>query len=81
MFFFFFFASRPKMADVPAPFCASPVAFSGRRILALMFNHRQLAEAIFADICLCTGVEEAAASLHKDCPLEGAHFFFLAKRK
>lgn len=68
------FGVGPKMADVQTPFCASLLCF-GVQNPSLVFNQRQLAEAIFADICVCTSVEEAAASLHRDCPLEWAQFF------
>lgn len=50
-----FFASGPKMADAQTPFCASLLCF-GVQNPSLVFNQRQLAEAIFADICVCTSV-------------------------
>lgn len=49
------FASRPKMADVLTPFCASLLCFGGQNP-SLVLNQRQLVEAIFAGICVCTSV-------------------------
>lgn len=56
------------------PFCASLFCFGGQNP-NLVFNQRQLVAAIFAGICVCTSVWEAAASLHRDSPLESAQFF------
>lgn len=55
------------------PFCVSLLCFGGQNP-SLVFNQRQLVEAIFAGICVCTSVWEAAASLHRDSPLEWAQF-------
>lgn len=61
------------MADVLTPFCASLLCFGGQNP-SLVLNQRQLVEAIFAGICVCTSVWEAATSLHRDSPLEWAQF-------
>lgn len=66
--------SRPKMADVLAPFCASFLCF-GRQNLSLVCNQRQLVGAMFAGICACTSMREAATSLHRDSLLVWAQFF------
>lgn len=55
------------------PFCVSLLCFGGQNT-SLVFNQRQLVEAIFAGICVCTSIWEAAASLHRDSPLEWAQF-------
>lgn len=43
------FWSRPKMAEVLTPFCASFFSFGGR---IPAYNQRQLVDAIFAGICV-----------------------------
>lgn len=55
------------------PFCVFLLCFGGQNP-RLVFNQRQLVEAIFASICVCTSVWDAAASLHRDSPLDWAQF-------
>lgn len=43
------------MAVVLTPFCASWLCFRGQNP-SLVFNQRQLVEAIFAGICVCTSI-------------------------
>lgn len=59
------FKADLKWPMCKTPFCVSLLCFGGQNP-SFVFNERQLVEAIFAGICVCTSVWGAAASLHRD---------------
>lgn len=62
------------MADVQDAILFPCCDFGGQNP-SIVFNQRQLVEAIFAGIYACTSVWEAAASRRRDTPLKWAQFF------
>lgn len=67
------FLNWPEMADTQDAILCSLFCFGGQNP-SFVLNQRQLVEAIFAGICVCTSAWGAAASLHRDNPLEWAQF-------